>query len=77
MKKLTLLLLGAILFISCSREENATISQFELLETINDLEDSKEYLLWDIENGKYDQTLGQTNVQILDHQIDKLRSKLR
>tara|TARA_R110002012_G_scaffold84403_2_gene211229 strand:+ start:723 stop:956 length:234 start_codon:yes stop_codon:yes gene_type:complete len=77
MKKLTVILLGAILFLSCSREEVATISQFELLETINDLEDSKEYLLWDIENGKYDQTLGQTNVQILDHQIDKLKSKLR
>ena len=75
MKYLKLLLI--ILFISCSREENATISQFELLETINDLEDSKEYLLWDIENGKYDQTLGYSNVQILDHQIDKLRSKLR
>ena len=51
MKKLTLLLLGALLFLSCSRQKVATI-QPNKMERIVNLEDLKEYIEWDIENGK-------------------------
>ena len=51
MKKLTVLLIGSILFLSCSRQEVATI-QPNKMERIVNLQDLKEYIEWDIANGK-------------------------
>ena len=68
MKKLTLILLGAILFISCSREENATISQIDMdkMKRINIYQDMIEYLESDKEQGYIPKHLADSYIYIAE-----------
>ena len=74
LKRSSLVLLFPLLFASCQRDTTPTISntEWETMEVINDLQDAKEWLLSDMEDGRIDSTHGYTYLMILDESIDNL-----
>ena len=67
--KHTLLTLGIIaLMCSCSRQESLTCK----METINSLEDMKEYMEWDLSEGRIDSSSAESYFLILDESLINL-----
>jgi len=73
-KKFLAICVVGISLVSCQRDTTQSMSQAEwqTLEVINDLEDAKEWLLSDMEEGRIDSTHGYTYLMILDESIDNL-----
>ena len=76
LKRLATMLLLPLMFISCQRDTTPTISktEWDTMEVINDLQDAKEWLMSDMEDGRIDSTHGYTYLMILDESIDNLIS---
>lgn len=76
LKRLATMLLLPLMFISCQRDTTPIISQtdWQLMEIQNDLEDAKEWLINDIEEGRVDSERGYAYLMILDESIDNLIS---
>jgi len=73
-KLLTLVIIGC-LFTSCTfadKSQGMTESEWATLEVINDLEDAKEYMISDIEEGRLPSDRGYTYLLIIDESIDNL-----
>jgi hypothetical protein len=73
MKKI--LMIGLLLLLSSFVPPTTTPTQFNINETINTLEDMKEWLQWDIEQEKIESNIGKLYIINIDNCINRLKSK--
>ena len=76
LKHTLVLLLFPLLFISCQRDvaTEMTEAEWQTLEVINSLEDAKEYIINDIEEGNIDSDRAYPYLLIIDESIDNLQT---
>tara|TARA_R110002012_G_scaffold299580_1_gene498765 strand:- start:365 stop:583 length:219 start_codon:yes stop_codon:yes gene_type:complete len=72
MKKFIVILLIPI-FCSCAPTKVA--QEYERIELINDLEDLKEFIAWDVENARIDTNLAQSYIEVIDNRLLTLYKK--
>ena len=72
MKKNIVMLLIPI-FCSCAPTKVA--QEYERIELINDLEDLKEFIAWDVENERIDTNLAQGYIEVIDSRLLTLYKK--
>lgn len=70
MKKI--LIIGLLLLLS-SFVPSTTPAQFNINETVNTLEDMKEWLEWDIQRGKIESNIGTLYIINVDNCLDRLK----
>ena len=74
--KFLAMLLVAFTLVGCQRDVSMEMSdtEWQTLEVINDLEDAKEWLMWDMEEGRIDSIHGYSYLRVIDESIDNLQT---
>ena len=61
-----------VFLVSCTRAPLTTTTEWDRAETINNLEDVKEWMISDMEQGYMDSTRTQTYIKVIDESIVNL-----